>query len=249
MAVKGSGLGGREAIDPPSTKRKRASPKRKPKPATSSQQRTPKADPASKAKTKAKARTKAKKKPVEPAPKALTDAKPLVGGRKALYERVTPEQLKGICDLLKTGRASLDDAVRVNICASGSSIGRAQEAGMQALLKMEEGLELDEREQKAYVWYEAVDQALSHGAVLLTRQAAGDRNIVIAIDEEGNKVYANGDPKYAPMAMAILRLTRKHWRPAIETEISVKGTLSSLTDEELFAKEAALRAAIGADTP
>lgn len=243
MGVKKTGSISEDDNTSPPSKIKRITTSRKTAPKSTSSQRARKADPTSKPKRARKAKPRQRPSRYKPIPH--DEKKPT--GPKPLYERVTDEQLKNICDLLRTGRASLEDSVRVNICASDTSIDRSQAAGMQALHKMEDGGELDEREQKALNWYSAITMSMAHGAILLTRQATGDRAVVIARDEDGREIHANNDPRFSANVLKILQLTRKHWRPVLETKVQVQSTLAGLTDDELFAKEAALRAAIGQD--
>jgi hypothetical protein len=250
MAVRKNGS---DVITPSSTKTKRGSSKRKTAsrksvsksaskaPPERANETTPEPEEAPKRGSRGKYKKKPKPKPTAPPSKVS------YRGRKPIYETVTPEQLRNICDLVQTGRATLEAAVQVNICATHTCITNANASGEQAVIKAADGGELDEREQKAYEWFAAISKALAHGEILLTRQAAGDARIIIATDENGKPVYASENPKHATNALGILRLTRKHWRPVLETKVQMQGTLTALTDEELLAKEAALRAAIGQD--
>ena len=146
-----------------------------------------------------------------------------------LHCRITNEQLEAACALIRTGRATVDAAVISQITTTSTSIERSRVAGAAACEKYENQGKLSEEEQAALHWHSCISSALAEAEIKLHRQAVGDEKIEIAKDPDGKPIYASN--KHAEQALTVLRITRRHWRPPVETKTEHSGTLTTQTPD------------------
>lgn len=138
-------------------------------------------------------------------------------GPTGLHGRITPAQLSAACELIKTGRATLEAALQMQVTTTHASIYRSREAGVKAAEKVEAGEELTEIEHAAFRFYACVSAALAQRESILTRQALGDY-VKVGVNEDGKEVIASS--RHSAQALEVLRLTCRHWRPVQEVEHS-----------------------------
>ena len=150
-------------------------------------------------------------------------------GFSGLHDRITAEELDTACLLIRSGRATLEAAIVSQRCTTHASIYRSREAGVKAVEKQEQGIELSESEESALRFYKAISGALAAREVILTRQALGDEKIRIGEHEDGSIHYAS--PKAAEQALKILQLTCRHWPPVTETHTELSGKLETTTPD------------------
>jgi hypothetical protein len=158
-------------------------------------------------------------------------------GFPGLHGRITPAQLSAACELIKTGRATLEAALQMQVTTTHASIYRSREAGVKAAEKVEAGDELTEIEHAAFRFYACISAALAQRESILTRQALGDY-VQVGISDTGQPVIASS--KHSAQALEVLRLTCKHWRPVQEVEHSGSLDIGKLSPEELEARREAL---------
>lgn len=158
-------------------------------------------------------------------------------GPTGLHGRITPAQLSAACELIKTGRATLEAAIQMQVTTTHASIYRSREAGVKAAEKVEAGEELTEIEHAAFRFYACISAALAQRESILTRQALGDY-VQVGISDTGQPVIASS--RHSAQALEVLRLTCRHWRPVQEVEHSGAIDIGKLSPEELEAKREAL---------
>jgi hypothetical protein len=163
-----------------------------------------------------------------------------------LHCRITNEQLEAACALIRTGRATVEAAIQSQITTTISSIDRSRKAGNEAAEKYENGGELSEEDQAALHWHSCLSSALAEAEIKLHRQAVGDEKIEIAKDPDGKPIYASN--KHAEQALTVLRLSRRHWRPPVETKVEHSGKIETTDEASLQAQIAALEAELGLKT-
>lgn len=170
---------------------------------------------------------------IDTPPKVNGGARPN-SGPYGLHDRITAEELEAACTLIRTGRATLEAAIICHRATTHASIYRSREAGVKAIEKQESGLELTESEQCAARFYTAISGALAAREVILTRQALGDRMVLIGEQEDpetGLMVKQYASPKQAEQALKVLQLTCKHWTPKTQVETELTGTLTTQTPD------------------
>jgi hypothetical protein len=124
-----------------------------------------------------------------------------------LHERITPEQLERICNLIRSRTSTVEDAFALEFGLTRQQVWKCRKRGQQAAEKEERGEELTEGEQKA-LWF---DRELRKAQAMRTHQLTRD---ALGIIKDGTR-----DPrKESRNAMQILVLTSEAYRTPYKEE-------------------------------